>query len=219
MRFLLAARFARMMACKGTWCATILHGRRDQESVQEACDGTPSLQPWSFLNTRTTQKWHPDKNPDDPDAKAKVMCEIAPKFQELSHAYSVLSDKEKRDRYDKFGDAEDLVGVVRAVVWNADGHQDDDMDLDAFMQMFGQMFGAAMFMDDDDMDDLIFMKGMGGMAGGMGMPGMFDMEQIGSDEVPALLSSVSASQLVQEEEILEEFMDAHSEQVILNDVR
>ena len=33
-------------------------------------------------------------------------------FQEISHAYSVLIDKEKRDRYDKFGDAEDLVNLV-----------------------------------------------------------------------------------------------------------
>ena len=53
--------------------------------------------------------------------------------------------------------------------------------------------GAAMFMDDDDMDDFIFMKGMGGMPGGMGMPGMgmpgmFDMENLGSDEARAAVS-------------------------------
>merc|ERR1711991_925549 len=41
-------------------------------------------------------KWHPDKNKS---AEAKG------KFQEISEAYAVLSDKEKRQIYDKFGKA------------------------------------------------------------------------------------------------------------------
>lgn len=40
-------------------------------------------------------KLHPDKNPDDPEAKDK--------FSELNEAYSVLSDTEKRNHYDNFG--------------------------------------------------------------------------------------------------------------------
>ncbi|MGY8767956.1 MAG: DnaJ C-terminal domain-containing protein [Pirellulales bacterium] len=44
---------------------------------------------------KLAQKYHPDINPDDKSAKVK--------FQEVQNAYDVLSDKEKRDKYDRFG--------------------------------------------------------------------------------------------------------------------
>jgi len=40
-------------------------------------------------------KFHPDKNPDNPDATEK--------FQKISEAFATLSDKEKRKNYDMFG--------------------------------------------------------------------------------------------------------------------
>mmetsp|Transcript_5881 Transcript_5881/g.17405 ORF Transcript_5881/g.17405 Transcript_5881/m.17405 type:complete len:439 (+) Transcript_5881:561-1877(+) len=41
-------------------------------------------------------KYHPDRNPEDPDATTK--------FQEVSHAYSVLSQPRLRQVYDSYGD-------------------------------------------------------------------------------------------------------------------
>ena len=42
------------------------------------------------------RKYHPDMNPDDASAKSK--------FQEVQHAYDVLSDDDKRSQYDQFGE-------------------------------------------------------------------------------------------------------------------
>ncbi|MBQ7937672.1 MAG: molecular chaperone DnaJ [Oscillospiraceae bacterium] len=46
---------------------------------------------------KMAKKYHPDLNPDDKTAEAK--------FKEVGEAYEVLSDKQKRSRYDQFGHA------------------------------------------------------------------------------------------------------------------
>ena len=43
-------------------------------------------------------KYHPDRN-KDPGAEEK--------FKEIAQAYAVLGDKEKRDKYDKYGTADE----------------------------------------------------------------------------------------------------------------
>jgi molecular chaperone DnaJ len=45
---------------------------------------------------RLARKYHPDVNPGDKSAEAK--------FKEINEAYEVLSDKEDRKKYDKYGD-------------------------------------------------------------------------------------------------------------------
>lgn len=44
---------------------------------------------------KLARKYHPDVNPGDSNAEAK--------FKEISEAYEVLSDQEKRQKYDQFG--------------------------------------------------------------------------------------------------------------------
>ena len=44
---------------------------------------------------KLARKFHPDLNPNDKDAKKK--------FQEINEANEVLSDPEKRKKYDKYG--------------------------------------------------------------------------------------------------------------------
>lgn len=67
-------------------------------------------------------KFHPDSNRDDEDAVAK--------FKEATEAYEVLSDSEKRQRYDRHGHA-GVEGV----------HQFNDVE-DIF-EAFGDLFGGG----------------------------------------------------------------------------
>jgi molecular chaperone DnaJ len=69
---------------------------------------------------RMAMKYHPDKNPNDKDAEAK--------FKECAEAYEVLSDAEKRKRYDQFGH-EGLRGVGM--------HDYSRMNVDDIFSMFG----------------------------------------------------------------------------------
>ena len=71
---------------------------------------------------RLAMKFHPDRNPDDPDAEHK--------FKEAKEAYEVLTDAQKRAVYDQFGHA-GLEGG-RGGGFSAG---------EAFGDIFGEMFG------------------------------------------------------------------------------
>jgi len=74
-------------------------------------------------------KYHPDKNPGDSEAEAK--------FKEAAEAYEVLSDKQKRERYDRFGHA----GMGGAA--SGGGGFGGGMSMDDIFEQFGDIFGGA----------------------------------------------------------------------------
>lgn len=96
-------------------------------------------------------------------------------------------------------------------------------DMEAFMSMFSELFASmgaggpgGLFgdLDEDDMDDLFMEMHMGGSRGmppGMMPPGMMQPGMMGG-----LFAGIDGDDLgsEEEEEILEEFMMAHCEQVL-----
>lgn len=72
-------------------------------------------------------QYHPDKNPGDKEAEEK--------FKEAAEAYSVLSDADKKARYDQFG----FEGVSGA---GAGGFSGAGMDMNDIFSMFGDIFGG-----------------------------------------------------------------------------
>ena len=80
------------------------------------------------------KKYHPDANPGDKEAEAK--------FKEASEAYSVLSDPEKRRKYDQFGHAAFEGGAGGAVGYGGFDFNGADMG-DIFGDIFGDFFGGG----------------------------------------------------------------------------
>ncbi|KAI0990682.1 hypothetical protein GJ496_001666 [Pomphorhynchus laevis] len=68
-------------------------------------------------------KYHPDSNPNEPDAQQK--------FQEISEAYEILHNKEKKASYDKYGE--------EGLKQDAQHHHFNNFD--SIRSMFGSFFG------------------------------------------------------------------------------
>lgn len=76
---------------------------------------------------KLAMKYHPDRNPDDTDAEAR--------FKEAAEAYEVLSNSEKRQRYDRFGHA--------GVKGNGTGAGAGFHDINDIFSAFGDIFGGG----------------------------------------------------------------------------
>ena len=77
---------------------------------------------------RLAMKYHPDRNPGDDEAEAR--------FKEAAEAYEVLSDDQKRQRYDQFGHA-----GVRGQ--GAAAHDFSRMNVEDIFSMFNDIFGGG----------------------------------------------------------------------------
>src|SRR5690606_9258982 len=85
-------------------------------------------------------QYHPDKNPGNKEAEDK--------FKEAAEAYEVLSDTDKRAKYDRFGHSRAGAGFS--------GH---DMNMEDIFSQFGDIFGGGSPFDS-------FFGGGGGSRGG-----------------------------------------------------
>ena len=111
-------------------------------------------------------KWHPDKNPNNKE-------EAEEKFKKINEAYSVLSDKNKRNQYDHGGIHFDFGG------FNAD---------DIFKDFFGGKDPFSDFFKFDDDDDFF-----GGVKFGANFGGDFGGDFGGEFHVSFSSSSSSGS--------------------------
>ena len=78
-------------------------------------------------------KYHPDKNPGDKEAEEK--------FKEAAEAYDVLSNDDKRARYDRFGHAG--MGGAAGGGFNGQGGFGGGFSMDDIFEQFGDIFGGA----------------------------------------------------------------------------
>ena len=107
-------------------------------------------------------KWHPDRWVNGSDAEKKTAEE---NFKEAAEAYSVLSDPDKRARYDQYGFAADQMGG------GAGGFDFGGMDINDFLRnIFGGGFGG-----------FDFGGGFGGFGGFGGSQGQEQRVQRGRD--------------------------------------
>lgn len=97
-------------------------------------------------------KYHPDKNKNDKNAEAK--------FKEISEAYAVLSDKEKRHQYDTYGSADFQQRFSQEDIFR-------NFDLGDILKEFGfgRSFGGGGAACGRGFSNNGFSSGMGGMGG------------------------------------------------------
>jgi molecular chaperone DnaJ len=99
--------------------------KRDYYEILELERGA-SAQEVKSAYRKMALKYHPDRNPNNSEAEEK--------FKEAAEAYSILSDSEKRERYDRFGHD----GVA-----NSMGGGFNPADFGDFSDILGDFFGFS----------------------------------------------------------------------------
>ena len=96
---------------------------------------------------KIAMKFHPDRNPDNPEAETK--------FKEAAEAYEVLSDSQKRAKYDRFGHSAFSQGG------GGGGFGGSGMTMEDIFSQFGDVFG-----DGNSPFEAFFGGGSGRRSGG-----------------------------------------------------
>jgi molecular chaperone DnaJ len=81
---------------------------------------------------KMAMKFHPDKNPDNPEAESK--------FKEAAEAYDVLSNPEKKSNYDNYGSSSGPFGGGNPFANSGFGH---GFSMDDIFSQFGDIFGGG----------------------------------------------------------------------------
>lgn len=99
--------------------------KRDYYEVLGVSKGASAAEIKKAYRKKAIQ-YHPDKNPDDKDAEAN--------FKEAAEAYEVLSDGDKKARYDQFG---------HQAFENGGGFSGGGMNMEDIFSQFGDIFGGG----------------------------------------------------------------------------
>src|SRR3984893_9733369 len=101
------------------------NAKRDYYEVLGVSRTVPDVELKSAYRKLALQ-FHPDRNPNNPDAEEK--------FKEVSEAYAVLADSDKRAAYDRYGHAGLGGSAGQAAGFDPTVFQD-------FSDIFGEFFG------------------------------------------------------------------------------
>ncbi|MBI5815223.1 MAG: DnaJ domain-containing protein [Nitrospinae bacterium] len=105
---------------------------------------------------KLAKQYHPDKNPGNKAAEDK--------FKEISEAYAVLSDKDKRAKYDRFGHDRFHQTYSQQDIFNGANFQDIFSEMGIGGNIFEMFFGGGR----GGGGRIRFEQGGGGMGGGFG---------------------------------------------------